>query len=221
MEKTERRFSHFQAYRSKKRRIEVLFAWGLILPSLAILVLVIFYPLVQSLLLSFSNANMLNIEGALFVGLDNFKKIIQDNAFWVALKNTIIFVGCSVAGGLIIGMALALILNENIPFRNFFRGIALIPWVVPGVVVALLVLYMFNSQAGIVNWVLVQLGFADQFIDWFGSTGYALWAEIVANIWNQTPFYMLMILAGLQTVPQHQHEAAMIDGASTMFRVFL
>lgn len=220
MEKTERRFSHFQAYRSKKRRIEVLFAWGLILPSLAILVLVIFYPLVQSLLLSFSNANMLNIEGALFVGLDNFKKIIQDSVFWVALKNTIIFVGCSVAGGLIIGMALALILNENIPFRNFFRGIALIPWVVPGVVVALLVLYMFNSQAGIVNWVLVQLGFADQFIDWFGSTGYALWAEIVANIWNQTPFYMLMILAGLQTVPQHQHEAAMIDGASSVQRFF-
>lgn len=220
MEKTERRFSHFQAYRSKKRRIEVLFAWGLILPSLAILVLVIFYPLVQSLLLSFSNANMLNIEGALFVGLDNFKKIIQDSVFWVALKNTVIFVGCSVAGGLIIGMALALILNENIPFRNFFRGIALIPWVVPGVVVALLVLYMFNSQAGIVNWVLVQLGLADQFIDWFGSTEYALWAEIIANIWNQTPFYMLMILAGLQTVPRHQHEAAMIDGASSIQRFF-
>ncbi len=220
MEKTERRFSHFQAYRSKKRRNEVLFAWGLILPSLAILVLVIFYPLVQSLLLSFSNANMLNIEGALFVGLDNFKKIIQDSVFWVALKNTVIFVGCSVAGGLIIGMALALILNENIPFRNFFRGIALIPWVVPGVVVALLVLYMFNSQAGIVNWVLVQLGLADQFIDWFGSTEYALWAEIIANIWNQTPFYMLMILAGLQTVPQHQHEAAMIDGASSIQRFF-
>lgn len=220
MEKTERRFSHFQAYRSKKRRNEVLFAWGLILPSLAILVLVIFYPLVQSLLLSFSNANMLNIEGALFVGLDNFKKIIQDSVFWVALKNTVIFVGCSVAGGLIIGMALALILNENIPFRNFFRGIALIPWVVPGVVVALLVLYMFNSQAGIVNWVLVQLGLADQFIDWFGSTEYALWAEIIANIWNQTPFYMLMILAGLQTVPQHQHEAAMIDGASSVQRFF-
>lgn len=220
MEKTERRFSHFQAYRSKKRRNEVLFAWGLILPSLAILVLVIFYPLVQSLLLSFSNANMLNIEGALFVGLDNFKKIIQDSVFWVALKNTVIFVGCSVAGGLIIGMALALILNENIPFRNFFRGIALIPWVVPGVVVALLVLYMFNSQAGIVNWVLVQLGLADQFIDWFGSTEYALWAEIIANIWNQTPFYMLMILAGLQTVPRHQYEAAMIDGASSIQRFF-
>jgi multiple sugar transport system permease protein len=112
------------------------------------------------------------------------------------------------------------VLNEKMPFRSFFRGLALIPWVVPGVVVALLFLYMFNAQAGIVDYVLVKLGIIHTFVDWFGSTHDALGAEIVANIWNQIPFYMLMVLAGLQTVPEDQYEAARIDGASVVSRFF-
>jgi len=99
-----------------------------------------------------------------------------------------------------------------------FRGIALIPWVTPGVVVALLFLYMFNAQAGVVDYLLIRLGWTNHFVEWWGSTDNALWAEIIANVWNQTPFYMLMVLAGLQTVPEDQYEAAIIDGASTVQR---
>lgn len=199
---------------SKRRRNEALFAFVLILPALIILAMVIFIPLIQALRLGFTNANLLNTGMASYIGWDNFSRLFHDDIFWTAFKNTLEFIIACGIGGLVIGMALALFLNENIPFRNFFRGIALIPWVVPGVVIALLALYMFNQEAGVINWVLVKLGLSHHFIEWFGSTKYALWAEIFSTIWQQTPFYMLMILAGLQTVPQDQYEAARIDGAS-------
>ncbi len=213
-----RRNRIFGEYRTRSGRDEALFAGALLLPALAILALVIFYPLVQALLLSLREATLLSGMTAPFTGLDNFSRLVGDGIFWQAVKNTLILTSTSIAGSLLLGILLALILNENIPFRNFFRGIALIPWVVPGVVVALLALYMFNSQVGIVDYALVQLGITERFVDWFGSTKNALWAIVLANIWNQTPFYMLMILAGLQTVPQDEYEAAKIDGANALQR---
>jgi multiple sugar transport system permease protein len=208
----------FAQYRSRSARNEVFFAAVLLLPAVAILALVIFYPLVQALLLSLKDASLLNATVAPFTGLDNFKQLLGDEIFWTAVKNTFVLTTLSIGGSLVLGMSLALVLNENLPFRNFFRGIALIPWVVPGVVVALLTLYMFNSQVGIIDYVLVQVGVTERFVDWFGSTRNALWAIILANIWNQTPFYMLMVLAGLQTVPEDEYDAAKVDGANVLQR---
>ena len=213
-----RRRRLFAQYRSRSARNEAFFAAVLLLPAVAILALVIFYPLVQALLLSLKEASLLNVTVAPFTGLDNFKQLLGDEVFWTAVKNTFVLTTTSIAGSLVLGMSLALVLNENLPFRNFFRGIALIPWVVPGVVVALLTLYMFNSQVGIIDYVLVKLGVTEQFVDWFGSTKNALWAIILANIWNQTPFYMLMFLAGLQTVPEDEYDAAKVDGANVLQR---
>jgi multiple sugar transport system permease protein len=213
-----RRRRLFEQYRSKSARNEGFFAAVLLLPAVAILALVIFYPLVQALLLSLKDATLLNATVAPFTGLDNFKQLLGDEVFWTAVKNTFVLTATSIVGSLVMGMSLALVLNENLPFRNLFRGIALIPWVVPGVVVALLTLYMFNSQVGVIDYVLVKLGVTERFVDWFGSTKNALWAIILANIWNQTPFYMLMILAGLQTVPEDEYDAAKVDGANVVQR---
>jgi multiple sugar transport system permease protein len=213
-----RRRRLFEQYRSKSARNEGFFAAVLLLPAVAILALVIFYPLVQALLLSLKDATLLNATVAPFTGLDNFKQLLGDEVFWTAVKNTFVLTATSIVGSLVLGMSLALVLNENLPFRNLFRGIALIPWVVPGVVVALLTLYMFNSQVGVIDYVLVKLGVTERFVDWFGSTKNALWAIILANIWNQTPFYMLMILAGLQTVPEDEYDAAKVDGANVVQR---
>ncbi len=213
-----RRRRLFERYRSKSARSEALFAALLLLPAVAILALVIFYPLVQALLLSLKEATLLSATEAPFTGLDNFEQLLGDEVFWTAVKNTFVLTTTSIAGSLVLGMSLALVLNEEIPFRNFFRGIALIPWVVPGVVVALLTLYMFNSQVGVIDYVLVQLGVTEGFVDWFGSTKNALWAIILANIWNQSPFYMLMTLAGLQTVPEDEYDAAKVDGANVLQR---
>jgi len=188
------------------------------LPALALLAVVVFYPLVQALLLSVRDASLLNAAFAPFTGLDNFVRLLQDAVFWQATRNTFVLTFISITGALALGMALALLLNENLPFRNFFRGLALVPWVTPGVVLALLFIYMFNSQVGIVNYALAQLGLTEGFVNWFGSTRNALWVVAFANIWHQAPFYMLMILAGLQTVPQELYEAAKVDGASAVQR---
>jgi multiple sugar transport system permease protein len=205
-------------YRSRRARQEVLGAILLLLPAIVILGVVIFYPLVQALQLSFQNANLLSLGMAQNVGLTNFQQLVSDDTFWTAVLNTIAFVGVSVGGGLLLGGALALLLNERIPLRSLFRSLALVPWVAPGVVVALLALYMFNSQVGVVDYALTKVGVSHRFIDWYGSPHNALWAEIIPNIWNQTPFYMLMILAGLHAVPTEQYEAAHIDGASVINR---
>lgn len=213
-----RRRRLLEQYRSKSARNEAFFAAVLLLPTVAILALVIFYPLVQALLLSLKDASLLNATVAPFTGLDNFKQLLGDEVFWTAVSNTFVLTTATIAGSLVLGMSLALVLNENLPFRNLFRGIALIPWVVPGVVVALLTLYMFNSQVGVIDFMLVKLGVTERFVDWFGSTKNAMWAIILANIWNQTPFYMLMILAGLQTVPEDEYDAAKVDGANVLQR---
>jgi len=205
-------------YRSRARRGEALLAGLLLLPALALLAVVVFYPLVQALLLSVRDASLLNAAFAPFTGLDNFVRLLQDAVFWQATRNTFVLTFISITGALALGMALALLLNENLPFRNFFRGLALVPWVTPGVVLALLFIYMFNSQVGIVNYALAQLGLTEGFVNWFGSTRNALWVVAFANIWHQAPFYMLMILAGLQTVPQELYEAAKVDGASAVQR---
>lgn len=187
-------------------------------PALIILSVVIFYPLVQVLLFSVRNTHLM-LPQSQFIGLKNFYDLlVVDPIFKTAILNTIVFTAVSVISGFGIGFTLALALNEHLPFRNILRGIALIPWVIPGVIVALLTLYMFNGEIGIINHTLKTLGLVERFIPWFGSTDYAMAALIIANIWNQTPFYMLMLLAGLQTRPDDLMEAAKIDGAGTWAR---
>jgi multiple sugar transport system permease protein len=173
---------------------------------------------VQVLYTSLYNTHLMLPGQQKFIGLRNFTQLFADPVFITSVINTLIFTAASVGGGFSLGFGLALLFNERLPFRNILRGLALIPWVVPGVIVALLTLYMFNGEVGIINYTLKTLGLIDQFIPWFGSTEHALLAIIIANIWNQTPFYMVMLLAGLQLRPDDLMEAAKIDGAGTWAR---
>jgi multiple sugar transport system permease protein len=195
-----------------------LYAILFLAPTIVIISIVIFYPLVQVLSYSVHDTHLMMPQNQQFVGLDNFRQILQDDIFRTSVVNTLVFTLASVAGGFLVGFALALLLNENIPARNVWRGAALIPWVVPGVIVSLLTLYMFNGEVGIVNYTLKSTGLIGKFIPWFGSTKHAMWALVLANIWNQTPFYMLMLLAGLQSRPEELMEAAKIDGAGMFGR---
>lgn len=196
-----------------------LYALFFLAPVLLILTVVIFYPLVRVLSYSVTNASLLFPNREEYIGLDNFDYLLnQDAIFRTAVKNTLVFTFFSVTGGFVLGFALALLLNENIPLRNVLRGAALIPWVIPGVIVALMTLYMFNGEVGIINYTLKSVGLIEEFIPWFGSLDHAMLAVIIANVWNQTPFYMLMLLAGLQTRPDELMEAAKIDGAGSWAR---
>ncbi|GAB4412302.1 MAG: sugar ABC transporter permease [Anaerolineae bacterium] len=196
-----------------------LYALFFLAPVLVILTIVIFYPLVRVLSYSVTNASLLFPNREEYIGLENFDYLLnQDTIFRTAVKNTLVFTFFSVMGGFVLGFALALLLNENIPLRNVLRGAALIPWVIPGVIVALMTLYMFNGEVGIINYTLKSVGLIEEFIPWFGSLDHAMLAVIIANVWNQTPFYMLMLLAGLQTRPDELMEAAKIDGAGSWAR---
>ena len=204
---------------SRRTRSDYLYAFAFLTPCLVILGVIVFYPLAKVLALSLHNASLLMAGRQQFVGLENFIELFtRDSVFPIAIVNTLEFTVFSVAGGFIVGFALALVLNERIPLRNFFRGVALIPWVIPGVIVALLTLYMFNGEVGIVNYTLHSVGIIRKFIPWFANERAAMWALIVVNVWNQAPFYMLMLLAGLQTRPEELVEAAKMDGAGTLIR---
>jgi multiple sugar transport system permease protein len=121
-----------------------------------------------------------------------------------------------VLGGFLLGFVLALLLNTNIRFRRIFRGILLAPWVIPYVVIGFLFLYMFNTKIGIVNYSLQRVGLISKFLPWLADTQLSMIAVVIANIWNQFPFHLTTMLAGLQTVPEDCIEAAKIDGAGSV-----
>ena len=196
------------------------FAILLILPSVFIISFVIMYPLLNGLVLSLKSYNIIEPDSIKFIFFKNYESLFKDKIFWESFKNTIIFVFFSIIGGFAIGLSLALVLNQKIVLQRFFRGIALTPWVVPGVIVSLLFLYMFNSEVGIINYVLKEMHIISDFIPWFGKSGAAMFAVIFANIWNQFPFHMLMFLAALQAIPEDINEAAMIDGANILQKFF-
>jgi multiple sugar transport system permease protein len=183
-------------------------------PTAAVLGLVIVYPVFKAISLAFTDASFLRPNDGEFIGLDNFSRLLQDADFWGALGTTLIWtLGCVVIS-YTIGLLLALALNEPFFARRLVRGLVLIPWVTPGVVVGLLFLFIYNPEYGVLNFVLSELGLIEENVPWLGTPQTALGALMAANIWNQIPFYMLALLAGLSSVPEELSEAARMDGAS-------
>jgi len=177
--------------------------------------MVVAYPMIRAFILSLFEYNLLRPQEVAFIGLQNYSELFQDNVFWTAFKNTIIFNFFTVVGGFSIGFSLSFLLNRNIKLRNFFRGLLLTPWVVPYVVIGFLFLFMFNVRMGIINYTLQQAGIINDFINFFTKGNYAMLAVIIASVWNQFPFHLTTSLAGQQTIPSELIESAQIDGASS------
>lgn len=201
---------------------ETRFAIVLLMPALALFTLVILYPLVNSLYVGLTDRSLLYPGGG-FVGLQNVREVLGDE-FLSLLGNTLVFsVGATVLP-FVVGFALALVLNSGIRGQGLLRGAFLFPWLVPGVVVSFLWLWIFDANYGVLNGALRATGAIEQNIDWLGSGTLAMAALIVAKTWNTFPWIMVMLLAGLQTVPRDLYEAAALDGASrwqTFLRITL
>lgn len=191
----------------QQRRDRLIF----LLPSMTVLSVILFYPLLHSVGLSFTNY-YLPVPRRSFVGLDNFTHILADDAFWDSLRVTARFTGWSVAIEVVLGAAIALLLDARIPCRNLVSTVILLPMTITPAVAGLLMRWMFESNWGMVNYFLSLAGV--QGPGWTGDPAWALWALILADAWQNTPFVVLVLYAGLQSIPVEPLEAAMVDGAS-------
>jgi multiple sugar transport system permease protein len=193
-----------------------LFGFLLTLPALALFAAVIFYPLIGALTTSLFEQSLV-LPGRTFVGLDNFRAVLSTE-FWPVLRNTLVFTTGSTVLPVLVGFALALALNTGIRGRGILRGLFLFPWVIPSVVVSFVWLWIFNANYGLLNGVLQGIGLIDEPVSWLGQPGTATAAIIVAKTWASFPWIMVMLLAGLQTVPVALTEAAALDGAGPIAR---
>ena len=193
----------------------------LVLPAVAVLGVVIGYPVAYTLLLSGEKFNLLDTTPARFIGSANYAHIAVDPIFWLSLENTAIYTFGSVATAAVVGLALAL-LTENLLHWRFraIRALLLTPWAVPFVVVAFLFRYMYLQDGGVINAVLLRLGLIDHPVLWLNTASLALPAVMVANIWTMVPFFFLLLSAALVAIPTEVIESARIDRARTASMIF-
>ena len=197
---------------------ERLTGYILLLPTLAVLALVIVYPVLDGMRISLMRMKLTSTSASRYVGLDNYLDLFQDDKFWFTLRTTAIWTLANVVAQLVLGLALAVLLNEQLKARGLYRSVALIPYIVPSVAAALIWRWMYDGSAGIVNAVLLRLGVIDSYQQWLGEISTALPAVIIESVWKGTPFVMILLLAGLQTIAPEYYEAASIDGASSWQR---
>jgi multiple sugar transport system permease protein len=187
--------------------------YALILPLLLVMIGLLAYPVISALLISFQDKR-LGLPGR-YIGLDNYAELLfKDRRFRVVARNSFVFTFGAVFGKLIIGMAMAIVLNQRIKARNIFRGWLLLPWVAPTFVTALTWRWMFDGTSGVINFILMGLGLLDIPVAWLGHGSTALLAVIITNIWHGFPFFGVSLLAAMQAVPESLYEAAEVDGAS-------
>ncbi|MBX9590624.1 MAG: sugar ABC transporter permease [Hyphomonadaceae bacterium] len=188
------------------------------LPTAAFLLLFLAYPLGLGIWLSFTDARI--GRGGNFIGLENYEWLWGDSVFWLSVFNTLLYTGVASVIKFAIGLYLALLLNQHMPFKAIIRALVLIPFIVPTVLSAIAFWWIYDSQFSILSWSLKKLGLISQNIDFLGDFWNARWSVIAANIWRGVPFIAITLLAGLQTVSPALYEAATIDGASRwqMFR---
>ena len=190
-----------------------LLGFVLVLPLLLVMVVLLAYPVLSAVLLSFEDKTM--GSPGVFIGLGNYAELLfSDTRFYQVVRNSLAFTFFSIAGKLVVGMGMALLLNQHLKARNMFRGWLLLPWIAPTFVTALTWRWMFDGTSGIINFILVSIGILDQPIAWLGQTSTALGAVIVTNIWRGFPFFGVSLLAAMQAIPTENYEAADVDGAS-------
>jgi multiple sugar transport system permease protein len=188
------------------------------LPAAVFLLAFLVYPLGLGIWLSFTDARI-GRPGA-FVGLENYEWIIHDFKFQTAVFFTIFYTVVASAAKFAVGLYLALLLNQHMPFKAIIRAIVLIPFIVPTVLSAIAFWWIYDPQFSIVSWSLRELGLIDGNINFLGDAWNARWSAVFANVWRGVPFIAISLLAGLQTVPPSLYEAATLDGA-TRWQMFV
>lgn len=193
-----------------RNRWTVPFQYRLLLPLLLVLTAVLIYPLAFSFWVSLHDYKLTALGKEQFVGLTNYSALLFNPSYWWAMANTLSFVGLAVGLELVCGFGLALLLHGSLPVRHLFRSVLLTPMFITPIAVGLMFRFLLNSQLGIIPYILQGLGIQ---VDWFGPR-LALFSIVLIDVWQWTPFMLLLLLAGLESLPAEPFEAARVDGAS-------
>ena len=194
-------------------------AWVLLAPMLLVMLLLTAWPLLRTIWLSFTDAALIgNGETPAWIGLENYLYALSDPDFRASIWRTLYFTLVSVTVEGIIGVLVALLLNQKFIGRNVLRVLVILPWALPTIVNAMMWRLNFNPDYGSINALLSQLGIIDGYRSWLGSPEAALNAVMFADIWKNYPLVSLLVLAALQSIPEDLFEAARLDGASAWRR---
>lgn len=204
--------------RLASRRSE-LFAYALVLPVVLLIIGLVAYPFLFALWVAFTD-RVVGSQGE-WVGLDNFRYIAQTSTFYTAIRNTIIIVVTTDVFKLAIGLGLALLVNQHIAFRGFFRSCLMLPWAMPAFVAFLTWRVIYQPIGGGLNLLLTETGLYPYVVDWLGSRSTAMPSVILASVWRGFPFWFISILAALQHIPKDLYEAARVDGANAWQRFWM
>lgn len=204
-----------------KIKIDTIFPYLLILPTLFLVVTVLFYPIFDVFRLSLQNHSLINIHRNGFVGLENFRKIFtEDKVFYGTIPVTIKWVLVEVSLQLLFGLIVALLLNQVFKGRGLVRAIVFVPWAVSGVLTTMLWMLMFNQHIGLVNDLFIKLGIINESVAWLANPETTFAAVIVAELWRGIPFFAITLLAALQSIPVDIYESCEIDGCGKIKRFF-
>jgi len=187
-----------------------------VLPLLVLMIGLILWPFINAILISFTTRSVQRVD--VWVGLDNYIRLWSDSDFRDTVLNTVKFTVWSVGIKLVVGIAIALLLNSKIPFRNVITGLMLLPWIVPEVVTAMAWKSIYDPIFGGLNPILQGLGLIDHRVGWLSEPNLALPSVIAVNIWKGIPFFTILLLAGLKAIDRELYEAAEVDGASPVAR---
>jgi multiple sugar transport system permease protein len=193
-------------------KLDVLTGYCLISPAIFLLLVLLAYPFVLAVWISMSD-RVLGVSGK-FVGLMNFLRLLRDPLFQQTIWNSFVYTISTVFLKMFLGIILALLLNQEMPFRNLVRGVLLLPWIVPTSLSVLAWLWMFDSLFSVVNYLLLGIGIISKKIQWLGDPFWAMVSVVIVNTWRGLPFFAVSFLAGLMTIPKELYEAAEVDGAN-------
>ncbi|MEN6296375.1 MAG: sugar ABC transporter permease [Rectinema sp.] len=189
----------------------------LLLPSIIILFAIIVYPIGYSLWLSFHNLNINNpAKGQQFVGLQNYIDVIKSSDWWMSILRILYFVAADLIVGIPLGLAIALLLNKEHKGKGIVLAIVVFPYILAPIVNSLIWKLIYDPNYGLLNGLLTQLGIIKDYVAWLSDPKLAMIMLIIANLWQGTPFSIVLFLAGLKSIPKEEYEAAAIDGSSSL-----
>jgi ABC-type sugar transport system permease subunit len=185
----------------------------LILPAILVMGLFTAYPLFEGLRIAFTNAHLLK-EGARYIGFQNFFRLLSDEIFWISLYHSILLTSVVVFMQFVLGLILALAMNQKLPGMSLFKSVIMASWVIPVAATVILFKFMAQPDIGLINIVIRSLGFEDLNRYWLGDPAVALPFIMLLHLWRNVPFYGVAFLAAMQAIPKSFYEAAEIDGAN-------